>query len=262
MTIERSYEFVAVGFFLSSFGEKHTLPVGPPHELGASSWRHAYIAFYDALGGGRSIRTFSNSLKATRDAFDAWVDSGRVGWREDGNPKPLSPIESRVFTQWWSRPREELWAFVEQFADASAAACPVSVINDLDVLGAPAPNGGTRTEGGRRVRVLATVERSPGLRAKALQIHGASCMVCMFDFGKVYGVWGQDFAEVHHIEPLSEDPERVRETNPAVDLAVVCANCHRMLHRQRDLVLDLDELRTKVDRQAIADWLQQLLVVK
>lgn len=33
------------------------------------------------------------------------------------------------------------------------------------------------------------------------------------------------------------------EIDPAKDLVPVCANCHRMLHRKRDKVLSIEELK-------------------
>jgi hypothetical protein len=55
---------------------------------------------------------------------------------------------------------------------------------------------------------------------------------CKFDFSKVYGELGAGFAEVHHRIPLSEAPKKGRRVRLA-DLAIVCANCHRMIHRNR-----------------------------
>jgi hypothetical protein len=52
---------------------------------------------------------------------------------------------------------------------------------------------------------------------------------CGFDFETVYCELGAGFAEVHHLTPLSEICKPVC-TTPA-DLAVVYANCHRMIHR-------------------------------
>lgn len=40
----------------------------------------------------------------------------------------------------------------------------------------------------------------------------------------------------------------MRETDPKLDLAELCANCHCMVHRRRDTVLTLDELRAKLQR--------------
>ena len=57
-----------------------------------------------------------------------------------------------------------------------------------------------------------------------------TCEACGFDFATVYGSLGEGFAECHHRSPLSELTEVTRTR--LSDLAIVCANCHRMLHRQ------------------------------
>ena len=54
--------------------------------------------------------------------------------------------------------------------------------------------------------------------------------VCGFDFAVAYGALGQDFIECHHLRPLSNSgPTQTR----LADLALLCANCHRMAHRGR-----------------------------
>jgi 5-methylcytosine-specific restriction protein A len=55
------------------------------------------------------------------------------------------------------------------------------------------------------------------------------CEICSFDFASAYGTRGQDFIEAHHILPMSE--AGVRKVRPQ-DLALVCSNCHSMLHRR------------------------------
>ena len=52
---------------------------------------------------------------------------------------------------------------------------------------------------------------------------------CGFDFEARYGELGAGFAEVHHLVPLSSC--EVPSATPHHELAVVCANCHRMIHR-------------------------------
>jgi predicted HNH restriction endonuclease len=52
---------------------------------------------------------------------------------------------------------------------------------------------------------------------------------CGFDFHARYGELGVGFAEVHHKKPLSDAPTTGRAVKLA-DLAIVCANCHRMIH--------------------------------
>jgi hypothetical protein len=52
---------------------------------------------------------------------------------------------------------------------------------------------------------------------------------CCFDFASVYGELGRDYAQVHHLKPIG-DRTTPSETKLS-DLAVVCANCHAMIHR-------------------------------
>lgn len=67
------------------------------------------------------------------------------------------------------------------------------------------------------------------------------CTVCAFDYEKRYGPRGHKFMEAHHIKPLSQlEPEG--EVVKIDDLALICANCHRMVHRKSPW-LGLDELK-------------------
>jgi 5-methylcytosine-specific restriction protein A len=53
--------------------------------------------------------------------------------------------------------------------------------------------------------------------------------LCGFDFAKMYGALGEGYAQVHHLLPLSKSPKDGREIK-LKDLAIVCANCHVMIH--------------------------------
>lgn len=66
------------------------------------------------------------------------------------------------------------------------------------------------------------------------------CSVCKFDFEKAYGDLGKGYIECHHTIPVS-DYKGKTQVNPK-DLALVCSNCHRMLHRRRPW-LKPEELR-------------------
>ncbi|WP_057763321.1 HNH endonuclease [Cytobacillus praedii] len=90
-------------------------------------------------------------------------------------------------------------------------------------------------------------ERNPHNRAKAIEIHGLNCVGCGFNFEKVYGERGKDFIEIHHIKPLSTIQVEVL-VNPETDLVPVCSNCHRMIHRRKDEVLTIEELREMIKR--------------
>lgn len=56
------------------------------------------------------------------------------------------------------------------------------------------------------------------------------CECCGFDFEKTYGEIGKGFMECHHIIPLNKFNDS-KETK-LEDLALVCSNCHRMLHNR------------------------------
>ncbi|HKV05386.1 MAG TPA: HNH endonuclease [Candidatus Acidoferrales bacterium] len=76
-----------------------------------------------------------------------------------------------------------------------------------------------------------------------------ACDVCGFNFGDVYGDHGKDFIECHHTKPVSmlEEGHKTRID----DLALVCANCHRMIHRRRPW-LSIAELKELVARASVA----------
>ena len=245
MTVKRSEDFILVALFLSRYGRKveEGTPL-PPSQLGTDSWRAAYAAFFDALAAGRSLRSFRNSLKAKRDQFDSHVDSGRRGWRVDGEPKPLPERDAAILDAWTSRSEDKLWEAVRLFWDSGVAAIPPSVLNDLEAESDQAEEEVYfGREGKSRAIVSRVRERSPRLRAAALEIHGYLCQVCGFDFEGTYGAWGRGFAEVHHVQELGTAPSEGVEVDPSIDLAVVCSNCHRMIHRKAKRALPLAELR-------------------
>ncbi|MEX1254606.1 MAG: EVE domain-containing protein [Dehalococcoidia bacterium] len=75
------------------------------------------------------------------------------------------------------------------------------------------------------------------------------CEVCGFDFPSAYGTLGAG-SEVHHLVPVSAWPPGERKTR-LEDLAVVCSNCHRMLHHMKPWpsVADLKHQMRHVSRR-------------
>jgi|GEM_PF-761921 len=94
----------------------------------------------------------------------------------------------------------------------------------------------------RRERNSKLVER---LKDEYFDIHGyIDCGVCAFNFERQYGERGHKFMEAHHLKPLSQlSPEGEQITTD--DLALVCANCHRMIHRKSPW-LTITQLRKKL----------------
>lgn len=123
-----------------------------------------------------------------------------------------------------------------RITDRSAVLLDFVLDGDVTVA-TDAPGG---MEGGRREQRHAAIERSSKVRTLALAVHGSTCQLCGFSFAAAYGALGEGFAEVHHLKPLAS-LRRATRVDPATDLAVLCANCHRMVHR-RDPPLTPDEL--------------------
>ena len=93
-------------------------------------------------------------------------------------------------------------------------------------------------EGGRRLRKHMLTERNPLLRTRAKdlwrrRLGGLKCMVCNFSFERVYGNIGGDFIEMHH-----EDPSGLKRRSSVSpeQLKPLCANCHRMVHREEPIL--------------------------
>jgi 5-methylcytosine-specific restriction protein A len=89
-------------------------------------------------------------------------------------------------------------------------------------------------EGHPRLRAHIARERNASIikkkRNQVLAETGTlKCEVCNFDFFETYGEIGKDFCEVHHLTPLHKS-DGLTKTKIS-DLAIVCSNCHRMLHR-------------------------------
>lgn len=97
---------------------------------------------------------------------------------------------------------------------------------------------------GAKLRITVNrYERSNEARRKCIEANGCRCVVCGFDFKKVYGKIGEGFIHVHHIKPIAEIGESY-VVNPATDLVPVCPNCHAMLHHSEDEnVLTVEELK-------------------
>jgi hypothetical protein len=61
-----------------------------------------------------------------------------------------------------------------------------------------------------------------------------ACEACGIDFAERYGAIGEGFCEVHHLTLLKEyGDEGVTRLE---DLAIVCSNCHRMIHRSAPML--------------------------
>lgn len=120
------------------------------------------------------------------------------------------------------------------FCEADANTTNLTAPKDLDLLDL------FSSEGRKTLVQHLKAEGKPKLiaakKAKVLAAGGKLvCEVCEFDFEQQFGELGKDFCEVHHRKPLGHG-------KTLKDLAILCSNCHRMIHRT-DPIMAVDKFR-------------------
>jgi 5-methylcytosine-specific restriction protein A len=153
-------------------------------------------------------------------------------------------LDSEVWNKFAGKPQQLRFT-------ASAIAETVNLLGDEEVRASDSADVDEDTEfpeGKILTRLHKRRERSDKAveqkKRKVLKETGRLiCEVCDFDFVQTYGELGYGFAECHHTVPISESSPNHRTR--LKDLAIVCANCHRMIHRSRPL-LTVQQLRSIV----------------
>ncbi len=104
----------------------------------------------------------------------------------------------------------------------------------------------TFSEGKERYRLHRSLERDRTITHKAklkrkMDKGVLCCDVCNFNFSAKYGALGDGYIEAHHTIPVAS--LRGNAKTKLSDIALVCANCHRMLHTG-DSLLTVNELKS------------------
>ncbi|MFF0694384.1 HNH endonuclease [Streptomyces tendae] len=162
-----------------------------------------------------------------------------------GKPTNGGALDVEVLHEFLARPTEmtEAGQLIRQgITTGDLQALPLDDDEDLDGYSAP--------EGRLLMSRHKRRERNKGLRKKkiagVLKQGGAlTCEACGFDFEKIYGDRGSGYIECHHVVPLHEAGEGRTKLS---DLALICSNCHRMIHRRAPWPTP-KELRTLIERR-------------
>lgn len=97
------------------------------------------------------------------------------------------------------------------------------------------------TEGQKRLVLHFQRERNQTVvRNKKRLAASLACEICTFSFSR-YGSAASDYCEVYHLLSLSEVEETTQTRME--DLAILCANCHRVVHL-RNPPYTLNEVRS------------------
>ena len=157
---------------------------------------------------------------------------------------------TKVSTVYWMPQRKE-------FEKVDVCVTTVSEIepDDVDLSDVKGKEG--------KVRLVQHLrrERDPRLvREKKNAVLNAKgrleCEACDFDFSIVYPGLGTNFCEVHHRISLSNSSKKKSTTTSLEDLAILCSNCHRMIHRTKPME-SIPTFRRRLKRQARCGGAQQ-----
>lgn len=157
--------------------------------------------------------------------FDAdYTKAGKVGLTRGNKDEEVV----------WSEYATDL-ARLESVCKAIRAAVQDKALR-VDLAGPEEPDIQDAAEGRVLTRVHRLRERSRKLveaaKAAARKKHGRLfCEACGFDFAAKYGPAGEGLIDVHHTKPVHTLVEG--EKTRLEDLALLCANCHRVVHSSR-----------------------------
>ncbi|SFW76135.1 5-methylcytosine-specific restriction enzyme A [Sinomicrobium oceani] len=94
----------------------------------------------------------------------------------------------------------------------------------------------------KQIRLHWRIERNTSLSKKVKKLKGYTCEACNMNFVDKYGSLGEQYIEAHHLRPISELEIGKVKIDIENDFAVLCSNCHSMIHRMDD-PSDLEGLR-------------------
>ncbi|HWE95579.1 MAG TPA: hypothetical protein VG269_16560 [Tepidisphaeraceae bacterium] len=188
--------------------------------------RNGAVFFGEFRGGYRYAQSKDNDI-------DGYPHQRKVMWLFDRIPVPRNELPPALYSSLKSH-----WPIFSVDADAVK-----KLVGRRQRLSGGPPLGGDwdtdehAIEGDRIYVLTARAKRDRKLRdnkiRQALRT-GSGRLICEvrgcgFDFEAQYGEIGKGFVHIHHRKPLGM--RGGRRAAPLRDLAMVCANCHAMIHR-------------------------------
>lgn len=229
------------------------LPVdGHPSEafrlIAATKWRSLELRFVPGAYAGDLIAQMGSPPPGRTETFvrlaeHCIAERAQLSLEVNGVPQP--PTDSSAWPEKWRRAQigltkspaivntedaeannAELLRWTRRFAGMVFALLP---LEEQEPAAEPDRHG---LPEGAVIRIeVNRYERSRINRAACIELHGASCKACGFNFGEAYGPIGDGFIHVHHIVPVSQIGTGY-VIDPFTDLVPLCANCHAIAHKQ------------------------------
>lgn len=178
--------------------------------------------------------------------------------------KRLKPLEMSLDANYWRARLYEAGLVVGAEYDASELPSDSDLLADLRealalyrhlrlhggycadgemIVEAREERGSQTLEQAKRYRQHRAVERQSSHSRKVKRLLGTRCMGCGQEMAERYGPLADGIVDAHHLTPLESLAEgNVARFDPEQDFAVLCPNCHRVIHRLDD-PSDLERLR-------------------
>jgi 5-methylcytosine-specific restriction protein A len=212
------------------------------------------VGWYKNATVYRELKEFKKELKKFKKTPKLQLENRVIGYRvtADAASATVLPVDEREFviprnvkggmgrSNIWYADKPEVLELVQRVQEMiSGGNVPRIPDIDRDLSG---------TEGNQNLVTHLRRERNAALvkakKTTTLKATGKLCCeACGFDFVLVYGDIGKDFCEVHHLTRLADATTPVK--TELKDLAVLCSNCHRIIHR-KDPMLSVVELNERV----------------
>lgn len=241
---EREEKMLARAKYLASFVAPKSDEADKAEFVGlyrVRGWRPISIEEFWSISENEVLRT----LGMRGDSYDHW--RSRFLWFDLEPMKEFNYLKSKLIIAWHGAKSFARWAHSsrsnfrvlkggELIRNTVGALRTRSVAAGDTSVGQPEEDEAAFPEGRELFLKHRARERNSTViqRAKSLFLekHGRFfCEACRFDFEKVYGELGHGFIEAHHtiaVSTLSENSE-----TKVSDIAMLCPNCHRMVHRRR-----------------------------
>jgi 5-methylcytosine-specific restriction protein A len=168
-----------------------------------------------------------------------WEDNASVGFvvkkdssSNDGTTRVQVPVD--VLLGYEARGGASTAELEAHFFRASTKMAPSdAALDNVPKEEAPVPSLQAE-EGAASLEQHLVRERNATLvEAKKTEVLRATgrlaCEACGFDFFVTYGAVGKGFCEAHHTKKLGSRNDN--ETTTLQDLALLCSNCHSVIHR-------------------------------
>jgi len=219
-------------------------PIAELGDVAASVNQLTQLSEYTTMD--RRVKATQNRDKAPRLNKEWGVGAVQVRYSDDGHwYGPLSNFPAALFDahgyilfdtedEYLSCPHLGIGKITTIKKKPGISALPgyVHVTESIPLLGLDVDvHSAIVTEGQKELVIHLRRERNQSIvRKKKKETASLDCEICGFSFSRIYGSVADSYCEVHHLIPLSE-AANVSQTR-LEDLAILCANCHRVVHLQ------------------------------